>query len=287
MEARIPDPVASSWTGGLAVPLSSLSKWAVENPMAFSGLWFGAAAAFLVGQALIFLPALVAEARAIGGPAAWQWGAFALAYVYIAPPLLALVLVELSSAGRSSCRDCPDGWAPAVRGAAVGVGSLVAWLSDRHRVAEVDVRRRSAGGREAPPGAAEAAALVLLPVPFLIVAAVGAIAGFLLHALVPESRTRRLRIGQQERRKYTPGGRTGRPRKESLARQPDGRILWNDHRSQDPGSPAVADAAPVQAWRAWAGCGDGGQVHLIIDPPAQQVWLLPADDIHYDPRSMQ
>jgi hypothetical protein len=43
----------------------------------------------------------------------------------------------------------------------------------------------------------------------------------------------------------------------------------------------------VQAWRAWADCGDGGQVHLIIDPPARRVWLLPADESNYTPRSVQ
>lgn len=42
----------------------------------------------------------------------------------------------------------------------------------------------------------------------------------------------------------------------------------------------------VQAWHAWAGCGDGGQVHLIIDPPARQVWLWPADESNYTPRSV-
>ena len=42
----------------------------------------------------------------------------------------------------------------------------------------------------------------------------------------------------------------------------------------------------VQAWRAWTGCGDGGQVHLIIDPPAKQVWLLPAGEPKPDPRSV-
>lgn len=54
-------------------------------------------------------------------------------------------------------------------------------------------------------------------------------------------------------------------------------------------SPALsADRrAPVQAWRAWAGCGDGRQIHLIIDLEAQQVWLLSADDSNFDPRSMR
>ena len=57
--------------------------------------------------------------------------------------------------------------------------------------------------------------------------------------------------------------------------------------SQDTGIESAADATPVQAWRAWAGCGDGRQVHLILDRQAQQVWLLSADGTHFDPRSMQ
>jgi hypothetical protein len=54
-------------------------------------------------------------------------------------------------------------------------------------------------------------------------------------------------------------------------------------------SPAVdaACSAPVQVWRAWAGCGDGRQIHLIIDPGAQQVWLLSAEDSINHPRSIR
>jgi hypothetical protein len=54
-----------------------------------------------------------------------------------------------------------------------------------------------------------------------------------------------------------------------------------------PGAP-VGDAPErdLQAWRAWAGCGDGGQVHLIIDPPAHEVWLLPGGDMKTGPRSL-
>jgi hypothetical protein len=77
--------------------------------------------------------------------------------------------------------------------------------------------------------------------------------------------------------------RQGKPRperwKETHMQRPRG--------SQDSGVESAADATPVQAWRAWADCGDGRQVHLILDPQAQQVWLLPADDTHLDPRSMQ
>lgn len=48
-----------------------------------------------------------------------------------------------------------------------------------------------------------------------------------------------------------------------------------------------ARRAPLQAWRAWSGCGDGRQVHLIIDPRAQQVWLLPAEDAARPSRSVR
>lgn len=46
-----------------------------------------------------------------------------------------------------------------------------------------------------------------------------------------------------------------------------------------------AHRAPVQAWRAWSGCGDGRPVYLIIDPRAREVWLLPARDAARDSRS--
>jgi hypothetical protein len=41
----------------------------------------------------------------------------------------------------------------------------------------------------------------------------------------------------------------------------------------------------VQAWRAWTGCGDGGQVDLIIDLQARETWLLPAEETNIIPRS--
>ena len=204
MEARIADPVKPSPTGALLAPRTGAAKWAVENPMAFSGLWFAAAAGLLVGQALIFLPALVAEARAIGGPAAWQWGAFALAYAYLAPLLLALILGSLLG-GPIVVPGFSDGWAPAARGMLVGVGSLVVWLL----IGTLALRSMSgtylAGGSDAPPGAAEAVGLVLLPVPFLMVAAVGGIAGFLLHALVPQGSNKTIADGRQAKEVHSGG----------------------------------------------------------------------------------
>jgi len=67
--------------------------------------------------------------------------------------------------------------------------------------------------------------------------------------------------------------------------EPESRPAGVNHRE---GAPVHRSSERhVEAWRAWAGCGDGGQVHLIIDPPAQQVWLLPADDNSTTPRSLQ
>ena len=57
--------------------------------------------------------------------------------------------------------------------------------------------------------------------------------------------------------------------------------------ARDSGVGSGARADPMQAWRAWADCGDGRQFHLIIDPHAQQLWLLPADETLMDPRSMR
>lgn len=161
-----------------------MSTWAADNPKAFSGLWFAASAALLVGQALFALPVLVAQARSIGGLAAWQWGTFALAYVYVAPLLLALILGSVLG-GPIIVPGFTDGWGPAARGMLVGVGSLVVWLLMGTMTVRLMLGFASASAGEAPPGAAEAVALVLLPVPFALVAAVGAGAGFVLHALVP------------------------------------------------------------------------------------------------------
>jgi len=164
--------------------------------MAFAGVWFAAAAGLLSGQVLIFLPTLLAEARAIGGLTGWQWGAFALAYVYLAPLLLALILGSLLGAS-IVVPGFPDGWAPAARGMLVGVGSLAVWVLVGSLVMRSMTGYSLAGGSDGPPGAAEAVGLVLLPVPFLMVSAVGAIAGFLLHALVPHRANRTSGDGRQ------------------------------------------------------------------------------------------
>lgn len=53
------------------------------------------------------------------------------------------------------------------------------------------------------------------------------------------------------------------------------------------GQPANADNSPLQAWRAWSGCGDGVQLHLVLDPAAGQVWLLPAEETFVHARSIE
>ena len=52
-------------------------------------------------------------------------------------------------------------------------------------------------------------------------------------------------------------------------------------------SDTTVSAAPLQTWRAWSGCGDGGQLHLVIDPAAGQVWLLPAEETPMPTRSIE
>ena len=67
-----------------------------------------------------------------------------------------------------------------------------------------------------------------------------------------------------------------------------------DHRGSDQaigrngmGLEANAATAPLQSWRAWSGCGDGAQLHLVIDPAAGQVWLLPAEETPMHARSIE
>ena len=70
------------------------------------------------------------------------------------------------------------------------------------------------------------------------------------------------------------------------------RAGWNANQgeqhqaSRGSGVESPAGATPVQAWRAWSDCGDGGCVHLILDRQAQQLWLLPSDETLVDPRSI-
>jgi hypothetical protein len=94
----------------------------------------------------------------------------------------------------------PDGQAPAVHGALVGGISLVIWLligSVLLHAWSVDTMLETS---EAPPGTSAAVGLILLPVPFLIVSAAGAGAGYLLHALFVQSpRTEPGIVGQQAR----------------------------------------------------------------------------------------
>jgi hypothetical protein len=193
-EAPIPDPSGTPGIRTSPAARPRLSRWAAENPRAFSGLWFAAAAGLLTGQALFALPVLVA--RSIGGLAAWQWGAFALAYVYLAPLLLALILGSMIG-GSIVVPGFPDGWAPAVRGMLVGLGSLAIWLLLGSMMVRLMPGFSSAAGGEAPPGAAEAVGLILLPVPFLIVAAIGAGAGFVLHSVVPRRSDTTMTEGRQ------------------------------------------------------------------------------------------
>lgn len=52
------------------------------------------------------------------------------------------------------------------------------------------------------------------------------------------------------------------------------------------GQPANADDSPLQSWRAWSECGDGVRLHLVLDPAAGQVWLLPAEETLVHARSI-
>lgn len=164
------------------VSRSGLGRWAVANPSACAGLWFAGAAALLSGQALVFLPGLLAEARTGGGVAAWQMGAIALAHVYLSPALLALVLGAQWGAPivRSGMREGP---AAALRGALVGLSSLLAWAlmgGCLYRALAGSVAETVAS----LPASIIIGGLVLLPIPFVVVGLIGAGAGHLLHALV-------------------------------------------------------------------------------------------------------
>jgi len=53
------------------------------------------------------------------------------------------------------------------------------------------------------------------------------------------------------------------------------------------GQPGNADNSPLQSWRAWSGCGDGAQLHLVLGPAAGQMWLLPAEETPMHARSIE
>jgi hypothetical protein len=75
------------------------------------------------------------------------------------------------------------------------------------------------------------------------------------------------------------------------------RILRSGRLSQDGAGRSVGRRGPdlqagagvdsVQSWRAWSGCGDGAQLHLVIDSAAGQVWLLPAEEAPMHARSIE
>jgi hypothetical protein len=137
-----------------------------------------------VGQAAFAVPALVAQARLIGGLAAWQWGAYALGTIYLAPPLLALLFGSMLGTSIVS-PGFPDGWEPSGRGALIGGLSLAAWLGMVTLLVQSLAAFWPTGSGETPPEAFEAAGYILLTVPFVLAAGVGACAGFLLHAVRP------------------------------------------------------------------------------------------------------
>jgi len=112
-----------------------------------------------------------------------------LAHVYLSPVLLALVVGSLLG-GTIVSPGLPNGWAAAVRGSAIGVISLLAWAFLGAVILVSLAGHVPPTASEAPPGAAEAAAVVLLPVPLGLAAGVGACAGYLLHALLDGSRHR-------------------------------------------------------------------------------------------------
>jgi len=198
MEALIPDSAASSTLKALPPSRFDLSRWARENPAGFAGLWFAAAAGLLAARALVFLPTLVVSAWSSGGAAGRQVGAVAVAYVCFSPSLLALMVGSLLG-GSIVSPGHPDGWAPAARGASIGAVSLVVWLLMGTALLRLLSASIFGGWGELPPGAAEAVGLVLFG-PFLIVTAVGAGAGYLLHVLIGRSsREEPSSTGQQAR----------------------------------------------------------------------------------------
>lgn len=164
---------------------SGLERWAMANPMVVAGLWFAAVAGTLVGQLLFALPAVVAQARLVGGLAGWLWGTQAVATVYLAPLLLAWVFGSLIGAA-IVLPGLADAWVAAARGALIAILGMAAWLAMLTWLVRSLTASWPAGSSEAPPDAFQAAGYILLPIPFLVVGIFGGGAGYLLHAIVPK-----------------------------------------------------------------------------------------------------
>jgi hypothetical protein len=170
----------SSRTEQSPAQMSVVSRWARENPAAFAGLWFAAAAGLMATHLLRFLPGILVHAYSLGGTEAWTWGALGLGYVYVMPGLLAL-LVAMPLGRPIVARTEPHGWDAALRGALIGTGSFSVWLlmgpvllrpllSEPVRM--VGVPMLSAWG---------AVGLLWLLAVHLLVACIGGWVGFLLH----------------------------------------------------------------------------------------------------------
>lgn len=168
---------------------SGLAGWVFENPTAFAGLWFAGAAGLLSAQALLLLPGLVAEARTIDGPAAWQVVGVTLGHVYLLPALLALVTGCLLG-GQIITPGCGDGWAAAVRGAVIATISTLAWALMAAGLLRFTSALAPAGASDTPPGTQEVVALIVVALLLAVAIPCGAAAGYLLHALFARSRVR-------------------------------------------------------------------------------------------------
>lgn len=142
-------------------------------------------AGLLVGELRFALPAVVAQARLIGGASGWLWGLQALATVYLAPVLLALIFGAALGA-EIVVPGLANPWPAVTRGALVAIYSLGGWLLLLTLLARSLAGAWPVGSSEAPPQAFEAAGYLLLPIAFLVVGSLGGGAGFLLHARAPK-----------------------------------------------------------------------------------------------------
>jgi hypothetical protein len=161
---------------------SGLGRWAAANPTAFAGLWFAGAASLLSAHALLLLPGLVAEARTLGGLAAWQVGAVTLGHVYLSPALLALVTGCLLG-GPIIAPGCGEGWAAAVRGAVIAAIIALTWALMAAGLLGFTSALAPAGSSDTPAGALEVFALTVVALLLAVAIPCGAAAGYLLHAL--------------------------------------------------------------------------------------------------------